>query len=208
MATTDSPTTTSTLTTAFQYAAIAAVGYGVYYSRQRSNSSKQPPQPAKPVAEPEPRAEKRAKKQRVQQYAQDASTQKQGSSKAQPKASESPKQDAAAEEEDSDDGGLSNQELARQLASVKEGKKFTAKPTSSNKNKQKSVKQSQAQVHEPSKKNTVSPPKKNIVSPPSSTGGIDADDDQSPPQSPEVVAADGSGISDMLEAAAPKPIFF
>lgn len=187
----NTPTPSASITTVAQYAAIAAVGYGIYYTRQKANA-RQNQQPARAAADTtEQRNEKSAKKQRVEQYAQEATSQKQPS-KAQPKTSQSPKQDVAIE--DDTDDQLNNKEFAKQLASLKEGKKFTATGNEKKKKKQKSVKQSQAQVHEPAK-----------VSPPSSTGGIDADDDQSPPVSPQVIAADASGVEDMLETPAPGP---
>lgn len=184
-------TTSGALTTALQYATIAAVGYGIYYTRQKSNA-RQAPEPARAAPETETRSEKSAKKQRVQQYAQDAASQKQAPAKTQPKATESTKPETA---DDDGDDELNNKEFARQLASLKEGKKFTAKSgNEKKKKKQKSVKQSQAKAAEPA-------PAK--ASPPPSTDDNDADDDQSPPRSPEVAAADASGVSDMLEAPAP-----
>lgn len=185
------PTTTGSITTVLQYATIAAVGYGIYYTRQKANS-RQAPQANRAVTDTETLSEKTAKKQRVEQYAREASSQKQKPSKTQPKTSQSPKQNAAVEDDADDE--LNNKEFAQQLASLKEGKKFTAASggDKKKKRKQKSVKQSQAQVHEPVE-----------VSAPSSTGGIDADDDQSPPTSPQVAAA--GGVDDMLEAPAPGP---
>lgn len=97
----------------------------------------------------------------------------------------------------SDDDAASNREFARQLSSVKEGTKFTAK--SKDDVRQKSVKQSRAdeakrQVAKP----VVEEPK--AASPPSSTAGIDADDDQSSAASPVVAPTANAGdVSDMLE---------
>ena len=184
--------TSGALTTALQYATIAAVGYGIYYTRQKSNA-RQAPEPARAAPETETRNEKSAKKQRVQQYAQDASSQKQAPAKTQPKASGPPKQETA---EDDDDDELNNKEFAQQLASLKEGKKFTAKSgNEKKKKKQKSVKQSQAKAADPT-------PAKGTP-PPNADDNNHADDDQSAPESPEVAAADAGGVSDMLEAPSP-----
>ena len=62
----DSSTSTpaASLTTVLQYATIAAVGAGIYYTRQKANA-RQAPQSARPAADSETRAEKTAKKQRV-----------------------------------------------------------------------------------------------------------------------------------------------
>src|SRR5690606_7830914 len=78
----------------------------------------------------------------------------------------------------------------------KQGKQFLA--TSNNEQKkQKSVKQSRAQVHAFDDEDRDSAP--------SSTAGIDADDDQSSAPSPVVAAADAGDVSDMLESPAPGP---
>lgn len=183
----------SYVTTVGGYVAVAAIGLTIYYSTQK-NKKQVGAAPAKAPRSRSPEArkdKKTAKKQRVEQYAHDASSQKATPSNPKPNAVSSPKASA----NDDVDDELNNREFARQLSSVKQGKQFVAK-TGSEQKKQKSVKQSRAQVE------TFDDHK---VSPPSSTAGIDADDDQSSAPSPELTAADAGGISDMLEASAPGP---
>lgn len=103
----------------------------------------------------------------------------------------------------SDDDEANNREFARQLASVKQGTKFTAK--SKDDVRQKSVKQSRAE-EAPKKAAAAAAPEEPKVSAPSSTAGVDADDDQSSAASPVVSAVNAAGdVSDMLEKPAPGP---
>jgi len=95
---------------------------------------------------------------------------------------------------------IDNRAFARQLSSVKAG--TTLKSTATVGGRQKSVKQSRAQEKPvvESSDNTA----------PSSNAGGDADDDQSPINSPELGATDNhtpvrGGVSDMLEAPAAGP---
>jgi hypothetical protein len=98
----------------------------------------------------------------------------------------------------SSDDGVDNREFARQLASIKQGTALNATKKSDEK-RQKSVKQSRAQVID-----DVASEKK-VISVPSSNAGADADDDESSAASPEVKAVDASGVSDMLEPKASGP---
>jgi hypothetical protein len=97
----------------------------------------------------------------------------------------------------STDDGMDNKEFARSMAGVKQGTSFTGQKKSDEK-KQRSVKQSKAQ--EPTRRVT-----EEKMSAPSSTTGADADDDQSPAESPEIHPADSKDISDMLEKPASGP---
>ena len=99
--------------------------------------------------------------------------------------------------DDSSDDGVDNREFARQLATLKQGTPLNAAKKSDDK-KQKSVKQSRAQIIEDKAEQSK-------VSAPSSTAGADADDDESLTTSPVVTAADASGVSDMLEPKAAGP---
>ncbi|KAK8044265.1 hypothetical protein PG993_004289 [Apiospora rasikravindrae] len=86
-----------------------------------------------------------------------------------------------------------NDEFARQYANAKSGTKFET--TKRDDKKAKSIKQSRArEIEVPDDK----------ISVPSSTTG-DADDDLSEANSPEVKAADGRDVSDMLEQTSPGP---
>lgn len=118
---------------------------------------------------------------------------------AQPKAP-APKPSAPSQLVDySSDDGVDNREFARQLASIKEGTTLNA-PKKSDEKRQKSVKQSRAQVID------QVPHEKKVISVPSSnTGADDADDDESSAASPEVKAVDASGVGDMLEPKASGP---
>ncbi|KAL2154211.1 hypothetical protein VTH82DRAFT_2887 [Thermothelomyces myriococcoides] len=98
---------------------------------------------------------------------------------------------------DSSDDGLDNREFARQLASVKQGTSLNA-PKKSDEKRQKSVKQSRAQILD-DKADQIKD------SAPSSTAGVDADDDESSTPSPEIKAVDASGVGDMLEPKAAGP---
>jgi len=182
----------SYVTTIGGYVAVAAIGLTIYYSTQKNK--KRPGAPSSKASKsPEPQKEKRtAKKQRAEQHAQDAASQK-SAPKAKPAAASVPS--PAVGNDDAEDE-INNKEFARQLSSVKQGKQFVAKAGNDQK-KQKSVKQSRAQVHAFDDENRASPP--------SSTAGIDADDDQSPVPSPQVAAADAGAVDDMLEAPAPGP---
>jgi hypothetical protein len=106
-----------------------------------------------------------------------------------------PVQPAAAD--DSSDDGLDNREFARQLANIKQGTILNG-PKKSDEKRQKSVRQSRAQIIDDNAGQSK-------VSAPSSTAGVDADDDESLTPSPEIKAADASGVSDMLEAKAAGP---
>lgn len=85
-----------------------------------------------------------------------------------------------ATKDDGRDDEIDNKEFARQLASLKTGTIIA--PQSQAANKQKSVKQSRAQEKLP-----VETSSDNATAPSSATGG-DADDDQSPLNSPELSA--------------------
>ncbi|KAH6678266.1 hypothetical protein B0J14DRAFT_534440 [Halenospora varia] len=97
-----------------------------------------------------------------------------------------------------------NREFARQLQSVKTGTVMTG-GKSQTAAKQKSVKQSKAQ-----EKPLMEVSSDNATAPSSATGG-DADDDESPINSPELNATStaspipSGGVSDMLEQPAPGP---
>ena len=104
--------------------------------------------------------------------------------------------------DDTPDDQVDNKEFARQLSTVKEGKKFNTNKGSGESSRQKSVKQSRA-----AKVSGFTGDEK--PSPPSSTTSVDADagakDDKSSAVTPEVVAAPSGGVSDMLEAAPSGP---
>lgn len=186
----------SYVTTVGGYVAVAAIGLTLYYSTQKSKKGPAaPPSKAPRSRSPEPRKDKKsAKKQRVEQYAQEASSQKPAPAPAPAEKRNGASVSKAAAKDDGDDE-LNNKEFARQLSSVKQGKQFVAKSGSEQK-RQKSVKQSRAQVQA---FDDAKP------SPPSSTAGIDADDDESPASSPKATAADAGDVSDMLETPANGP---
>ncbi|KAH6650031.1 hypothetical protein F5144DRAFT_31824 [Chaetomium tenue] len=137
----------------------------------------------------------KAKRQRGEAYTKDAEdTNKTSQVKARAAKAPAPAQPV----DDSSDDGVDNREFARQLANVKQGTTLNA-PKKSDEKRQKSVKQSRAQIIDDDK----APQTK--VSAPSSTAGVDADDDESSTPSPEIKAADASGVSDMLEPKAGGP---
>ncbi|KAJ4295878.1 hypothetical protein N0V88_004580 [Collariella sp. IMI 366227] len=136
----------------------------------------------------------KAKRQRGEAYSKDAEDVNKTS---QLKARASKPSAPAKTVNDSSDDGVDNREFARQLASLKQGTNLNA-PKKSDEKRQKSVKQSRAQVIEAKADDTK-------LSAPSSTAGVDADDDESSTPSPEIKAADVAGISDMLEPKAAGP---
>lgn len=134
----------------------------------------------------------KAKRQRVEAYSKDADT---AQLKARTQKASAPSQPV----DYSSDEGVDNREFARQLASVKQGTTLNA-PKKSDEKRQKSVKQSRAQIIDSKPK--ADEPK---ISAPSSTAGADADDDESSTASPEVKAVDSRDVSDMLEPKASGP---
>lgn len=131
--------------------------------------------------------ENKAKRQRMESFANES---KQNPSKT-PVTSASD----AKPSKDIPDDDVDNRAFAQQMARNKQSK-FA--PKASVEQKQKSVKQSKA-------KEISRDAEAGKVSSPSSTTGADADDDQSPTTSPSLAAADATGVSDMLEQAAPGP---
>ncbi|KAL2269994.1 hypothetical protein VTJ83DRAFT_2178 [Remersonia thermophila] len=102
----------------------------------------------------------------------------------------------------SSEDDVDNREFARQLANVKQGTSLNG-PKKSDEKRQKSVKQSRAQIlSDNDDDDKANRPKSSA---PSSTAGVDADDDTSAAASPEVKAADASGVADMLEPKAAGP---
>ncbi|KXX80107.1 hypothetical protein MMYC01_202848 [Madurella mycetomatis] len=136
----------------------------------------------------------KAKRQRVEAYSKDA---EEASKTSQPKARATKPQTSGQPAGYSSDDGIDNREFARQLASVKQGTSLNA-PKKSDEKRQKSVKQSRAQIIDDE-------PSEVKISAPSSTAGVDADDDESSTPSPEIKAADAGDVSDMLEAKASGP---
>jgi len=176
--------------------AFIAVVVGLFYYTSR------PKQPARlatqakkklehtPLVRKEPK--EKAKRQRTEAFANESSK------AAQPKPNATETYSAPSRSADYSSDDVDNKEFARQLASVKQGTNLNA-PKKDEK-RQKSVKQSRAQAidqpaHNGNKK----------ASAPSSTAGADADDDESPIASPEVVAADSGDVTDMLEPKSAGP---
>jgi hypothetical protein len=148
--------------------------------RQASHSRKEP--------------KEKAKRQRGEAYNKDV---EEATKTAQPKA-RAPKPQTPTQSVDySSDEGVDNREFARQLASVKQGTSLNASKKSDEK-RQKSVKQSRAQVIDDAADEVK-------FSAPSSTAGVDADDDESSTPSPEFKAVDAGDVSDMLEPKAAGP---
>ncbi|KAK3987399.1 hypothetical protein QBC44DRAFT_343950 [Cladorrhinum sp. PSN332] len=108
--------------------------------------------------------------------------------------------------QDSSDDGIDNREFARQLASIKQGTNLNA-PKKADEKRQKSVKQSRAQIIDDAtnETKTTEPSAPVPVSAPSSTAGVDGDDDESPNPSPELKAVNAGDVSDMLEPKSSGP---
>ena len=176
------------------WAFLTLLGAAIYYNSR----SKQPAHLATkakkklehtPLARKEPK--EKAKRQRTEAFANEPK-----SAPPKPKAVETHSAPSRSADYSSDD--VDNKEFARQLASVKQGTSLNA--TKKDEKRQKSVKQSRAQV--------IDQPAANgnkKASAPSSTAGVDGDDDESPIASPEVVAADSGDVTDMLEPKSAGP---
>jgi hypothetical protein len=207
----------SYFTTAIGWAVVVGVGGGIYYISHRNNRTRhpQPPrQPARPAGENETRQQK-SKKERKDgnQSAGDKegkttkatsnNQKKRKNAKAVKEDGEDRAQTTARATKDTDgDDEVDNREFARQLSNAKAG--TISAPKTNNASRQKSVKQNRAQEKrtETSADNATGT---------SSTNADDADDDQSPANSPDLTATNMSspvtngGISDMLEKPAPGP---
>lgn len=176
------------------WAFLTFLGVAIYYNSR----SKQPAHlatKAKKKLEHTPPVRKepkeKAKRQRTEAFASESK-----SAQPKPKAVETYSAPSRSADYSSDD--VDNKEFARQLASVKQGTSLNA--TKKDEKRQKSVKQSRAQV--------IDQPAANgnkKASAPSSTAGVDGDDDESPIASPEVVAADSGDVTDMLEPKSAGP---
>lgn len=186
------------LVTVGGYVALAGAGALLYYASIKKGGKRAPLSAAE--------LRKEQKKKIRELAAQNSSEKDAKSEKEKPK--KKPKQKAPEPEPawlsntaEADNGEeIDNRAFARQLSSVKAG--TTLKSTATVGGRQKSVKQSRAQEKPPleSSDNTA----------PSSNAGGDADDDQSPINSPELGATDShspvrGGVSDMLEAPAAGP---
>lgn len=198
--------TMTTVTTVGGWATVILVGVGFYWvSNQRKNKNKRPLAKQTGTAI-EPQKEARSKKARKDgsQSSGDQAVkpgQKEKKKAKQPtKAEQDFTSDRAAKDTDGDDEV--NREFARQLSNAKTG--TLAAPKSHAATKPKSVKQTQA------KEKTLAETSSDNATAPSSTTGGDADDDQSPINSPNLSATTmaspvTNGVSDMLEKPAAGP---
>ncbi|KAH8170245.1 hypothetical protein LIA77_10789 [Sarocladium implicatum] len=190
------------------YAALAAVGY-VFYHVKTTENKKRPntaDNKAARSSQPEPRKENSKKKQRLQSFTSESSKTQQTPPVAPAAPAETAPSATKAKSKPVDDEDK-DREFARQLAKAQQGKKFVNK-TETGKQREKTVKQSR--VGKVTERATG-----DAQSPPGSTTGGDADDDQSPVQSPKVVPVeapaetaapiDTTGVADMLEPAPKGP---
>lgn len=186
------------LVTVGGYVAIAGAGALLYYASTKKAGKRAP------LSSAELRKEQ---KRKIRELAAQNSAEKDAKSEKE-KPKKKPKQKAPEPEpawlsntaEVDSREEIDNRAFARQLSSVKAG--TTLKSTATVSGRQKSVKQSRAQEKPAveSSDNTA----------PSSNAGGDADDDQSPINSPQLNATDShspvlGGVSDMLEAPAAGP---
>ncbi|KAK1837223.1 hypothetical protein QBC39DRAFT_5582 [Podospora conica] len=182
------------MSTLIGWSVIVSIGAYIYWT----NQSKQPIHSATkskkklehtPPSRKEPK--EKAKRQRTEAFANENKA-----AQTKPKAAETYSAPSRSPDYSSDD--VDNKEFARRLASVKQGTSLSA--SKKDEKRQKSVKQSRAQAID---KPAANGNKK--ASAPSSTAGADADDDESPVASPEVVAADAGDVTDMLEPKSAGP---
>ena len=192
-----------TANTVVGWTVVAAVAGGYYWATNvRKNKTKKSlgKQMGEAVEQPKSQKAKKARKDTGVQSGSD-NTKAKKSKKATPKvepavASVQIEKDSKAKDENDD------QEFVRQMQNAKTGTIAAAK--SQQGARQKSVKQSRAQ-----EKALAEASSDNATAPSSTTGG-DADDDQSPVNSPDLAATSQpspvtNGISDMLEQAAAGP---
>lgn len=184
----------TTATTIGGWVALLAVGGAYYYVTQTSNKKAPTIASKQSVKTVEPRKDTKTKKGR-------------GGSGDDKKAVKKPTQavkedkisNAAPVSFKDDKDEIDNREFARQLTQAKSGSIQT--PKSQLESRPKSIKQTKAQE----KKKNVETSSDNATAPSSTTGG-DADDDQSPINSPELGATAVSGdVSDMLEKSTSGP---
>lgn len=208
-----------TSTTVGGWATIIAVAGGIYYISNRKEKSKRPAA-AKQTSKPlEVKKESKAKKGKKASLQSDGDSEvKSGSDKKKKakKPSPAPVKAQSAQSEQStyadvteDKEEQDNKEFARRMAATKAG---GAIGTSNAKveTRQKSVKQSRAQEKQEKKEKPGVEFSSDNLTAPSSTNGGDADDDQSPINSPELSATTdeshvGGGVADMLEKPSAGP---
>jgi hypothetical protein len=197
-----------TVTTVGGWVAVILVGATFYWvSNQKKNKNKRPLATKHAGKVVESQREQKSKKARKDggQSSGDQGTksgQKDKKKSKQPtKADYTFTDDRVVKETDGDDE-VDNQEFARQLSNAKTG--TLAAPKSQAGTKPKSVKQTQA------KEKAFAETSSDNATAPSSTTGGDADDDQSPINSPDLSATTiaspvTNGVSDMLEKPTPGP---
>jgi hypothetical protein len=178
--------TGSTLNTLASYAILGLIAGTVYFMQKPKRTA--PPVQKGPAEAPPKDKGSNKKKERAEKARLEVKE------KPQP---EPPAVQHALPARETIDDKKDNEEFAKQLASRREGTKLESK-TSKDTKKQKSVKQSRAEVRNFDEKPQA-------ASGPSSTTGNEADDDQSPAPSPEVGPADAGDVADMLEPAPAGP---
>jgi len=183
----------TTATTIGGWALLFGVG-GAYYYVTQNSKKKQPTVPNKQSSKMvEPKKENKAKKARGSGDEKKAMKKKPESAK-EDKAFSAPVSSATEDRDEIDD-----REFARQLSQAKTGTLSASK--SQTESRPKSIKQTMAQE----KKKNIETSSDNATAPSSTTGG-DADDDQSPINSPKLGATAVSGdVSDMIEKSAQGP---
>lgn len=206
-----------TSTTVGGWATIIAVAGGIYYISNRKEKSKRPAsvkQTSKPLEVKKDNKAKKGKKTTLQsdgdsEVKSGADKKKKAKKptpvpapKTQPEQSEQPTYADVADDKEEQD----NKEFARRMAATKAGGAIGASKAKVE-TRQKSVKQSRAQ--EKKEKPGVEFSSDNLTAP-SSTNGGDADDDQSPINSPELSATTieslvSGGVADMLEKPSAGP---
>jgi hypothetical protein len=191
-----------TVTTLGGWVAVIIVGAAFYWvSSERKNKNKRPLAPKQAGKVLEPQRETKSKKARKDGSQSSGDQETKSGQKDKKKSKQPTKADHTFTSEiivkDTDgDDEADNREFARQLSNAKTG--TLAAPKSQPGTKSKSVKQTQT------KEKTVAEISSDNATAPSSTTGGDADDDQSPINSPDLSATRmaspvTNGVSDMLE---------
>jgi hypothetical protein len=192
-----------TATTVGGWAALIVVGATWYWAtNQRKNKYKRP-LPKQADREVDQQKEKAKKKGRKDgNHSGGDSDVKAKAKKTKPPVKEDQTYARVAKDSDGEEESVNNREFARQMSNAKTGTITAAKSQTAS--KPKSVKQSHA------KEKAFAETSSDNATAPSSTTDGDADDDQSPINSPDLSASTiaspvTNGVSDMLEKPAPGP---
>ncbi|KAE9376836.1 hypothetical protein N431DRAFT_436075 [Stipitochalara longipes BDJ] len=186
------------------WAVVIVAGVTYYWAtNQRKNKNKRPiPKVGREAESNKEERRKRSRKDGNNSGGDSEVKSQKEKKKVKPAAAEDRTYQNAVKDTDGEDDSINNREFARQMSNAKTGTLAVAKSQATS--KPKSVKQAHA------KEKAFAETSSDNATAPSSTTGGDADDDQSPINSPDLNATTvaspvTNGVSDMLEKPAPGP---